>query len=162
MRSSEFYPFLFGFLTSIGIGAAIQVLIGMKFKLYLLSHDGGTPKHHLIPITAELKKRSLIRTLYQKGWNEDLDITLTDQNGVSFVYQIKYDIWRGFLLKLKTTDPKSLAKINGKPIMPDRSYKLRTGTSLESGESKFSILISLDSIEKLSHKNQVEGDRAFR
>jgi hypothetical protein len=126
----------------------MKILHGVKLNLYLLNNESLVEDQSVIPLTADIKKRSLWRILTRKNWREDLEITLMDYNAQAFVYQIHYHIWKGFYLQLKNAPP-GTARLSGISMNLEVPYYLKSGAMLELGERKFSVLVTAASLEKV-------------
>jgi len=124
-----------------------KLILAIQFNLYLLNHDSSIGDQSVVPLTAERKKHSWWRTFRQKKWKEDLDITLMDYEGQAFTYQIKYHLWKGFYLILKSAP--SETRLNDKPILANKKYYLRTGMELVPGNRRFTILVTTAPLDKI-------------
>jgi hypothetical protein len=139
--------FALGLAAAMLIGAGLKVIFGIKLNLYLLNTDSTIGDQSVVPLTAELKKGSWWRTLRQKKWREDLEITLMDYNGHAFTYKIKYHLWNGFYLKLKSASGDTT--LDALPMITGKNYFLKTGMELFPGDRKFTVLITTAPLEKV-------------
>lgn len=144
------FSFLSGFTLAGLMGLLIKIGIGIKTKLYLVSHEPYSQGRIVIPLTAELKKRTLWKTLLQKDWKEDIELTLGDYKGNSFAFHIHYELLYGFKFTLKA--PSELVQLNSKKVSTGRAYTLKSGHSLILGDRSFVTLVTTANLETLENE----------
>jgi hypothetical protein len=126
--------------------ALARVLFGIKLNLYLVDPSTLIQDQLVIPITAELKKRSWWKTLLDQQWKEDLDLRLINHENDVLNLKIKYHLWNGFYLIPQ--DKKIHAKLNNNPLESRRRHYLKTGMILTHGDRSFKVLITSTCYEK--------------
>ena len=141
--------FAIGVISSLLIGALIRVFIGLRMNLYLVSQDSPIHDQALIPITAEGKKNSRLRSLLRGSWKEDIDITLIDHGGHAYTYRIGYSLWRRYYLILLSqnlftglTAENPQALLGGTVLLTGKRYPLRTGMTLQNGDRAFQVMVT--------------------
>jgi hypothetical protein len=138
--------FLFGLSTALVLGGFLRILFGMRLNLYFINPDSRQLEESLIPLTSELKKRSLLRTLMKRHWKESIEVTLIDDQGRSSVFHLGYHLWRRYYAVL--TNP-SRATVNKRPMKKGKKYFLKTGSELSAGDRTFKIVVTPTAVEKM-------------
>jgi hypothetical protein len=145
--------FLVGLISVVVIAGALKTVIGMKMNLYLVSKEPDLKSTTVIPLTAELKKRSLWKTILRKDWQEDLELTLADYSNHYFSFLIGYSLWKGFYLMLQKQET---CFIHQTKMIAGRLYPLRSGVSLHLGDRSFTILVSASPLETLNRYENLQ------
>ena len=165
----EILSFVAGFVIVLGIGVLARLLVGLRLNLYLLNREQlwsfkeGVPSREaveqsIIPITAEAKKTSLLRTITKRKWVEDVDITLLDDQGRSYTYRIGFHPWFRFHVVLKQAQDADTA-VNGLKLKAGRVHPLRTGDVLKVGDRQFAILVTPSPMSPELHRELYEPVR---
>lgn len=149
MEKSEIFFFLAGLAAALGFSIFTIILIGLKLKLYLINIESAQPEQSIIPITAELKKRSWLKTILSGNWKENLEITLKDYQNRTFTFQVGFHLLGRFNLSLLSQEGHS-ALLNQKTMLPNRRYFLKNGMRLETGDRAFEILITAAPVEQIA------------
>lgn len=152
-----FIPFITGLSTALALGAMFRIFYGMRLNLFLVNDDSTVADQSLIPITTEGKKRSLINTISNGNWREDVDLTLTDYEGHSYAYRVGYHLWNRFYVMFRGTNPNTQTKIDGRLVKPARRYRLRTGQRLQVGDRVFTVLVTTTQMKPEMH-HELLGD----
>ncbi len=180
MEMTLFIPLGVLLLLSVGIG--LKILFGIRLKLYLVTDDLGPESDRLIPLTADLRKQSLFRTLRKKSWKEDIDLTLSDYQGTQLRLRINYHLWKGFSVSSQplyqhshlaskkgpengynenSDDIVPLFFLNNKVITLGRAHYLKSGMNLKVGDKDFKILITPAPLAEMIQENNSGQDRLF-
>ncbi|MGZ3699814.1 MAG: hypothetical protein ACXWPM_08260 [Bdellovibrionota bacterium] len=133
-------PFVTGFAIALSVGAAFRIIRGMQMNLFLINSDSPMAEEALIPITAELKKVSLVRSMLKGLWREDVEISLMDQKNRACTFNIGFHIWHRFHLTVLTTSDGCF--IGRKPLMAGKRHYLRNGLIVKVGRRDFKVLVS--------------------
>lgn len=147
-------PFIGGLLFALAVGAALRILLGMRLNLFLVNHDTAVGDQSVIPITTELKKSSIFRSLRLGNWREDVEITLMDYQNQSFSFRIGFHIWNRFWAELSRSDGN--AKLGHDKLVTGKRMKLRTGARLEIGDRSFFVLVTPQQMSPDLHKDLYE------
>lgn len=153
-HSFSIIAFLSGFILSLGFATILKIIFGIKLNLYLVNNDTSIHDQNIIPITIDLKKQSLWRTLLNSQWKEDVELTLVDYKENRFTYCIGYHLLRGYSLKLNEGSGHSF--LNKTHLHPGKLYFLKTGKSLQVGERQFIVLITTQAYEKVISSSSIE------
>jgi hypothetical protein len=149
MEISEIIAFIIGLTTALGLSALIRILIGIKLKLYLISIDTSQVEQSIVPITAELKKRYLLKTILSGNWKENLEITLTDYQSRSYTFQIGFHLFGRFYLR-QLSGENQTASLNQETMKPNHNYYFKSGMRLETGDRAFEMLITTSPLEQVA------------
>lgn len=152
-------PFAAGLVSAFAAGTALRLLGGMRLNLYLVNRDSPLRDQAIIPITEELRRSSLVRSLRQRRWKENVDITLMDYHDQSYTFRIGYDLWKRYYLEVldEPAGDEAAARINGKPLAPGKRYSLRTGMKLSAGDRLFAVLVTPKSAAPAVHREFVSA-----
>ncbi|MBL7715192.1 MAG: hypothetical protein JNL01_06955 [Bdellovibrionales bacterium] len=150
----------FGALVAAVIGSALRILLGMRLNLILINHDSSIRDQSFIPVTTENKKNSLWRSLTQGNWREDVEITVADDHGHLFIFQVGFHWWNRYwmkLLKMPEEQEDSHAKLNGQKILIGQKIWARTSDRLDVGDRRFYLLVTPEPIRPDMHHDLYEA-----
>lgn len=131
--------FAAGTLTALVLGLGGWILWGFKLRLYLISRDTLHSDQAVIPISAELKKASLWRTVLQGNWREDLEVKLADSSGKMHSFEFGFHPVFRYFVTLKT--PSQDVLLGEARLKHEERAYLKNGMSLQLGSRRFEIWV---------------------
>ncbi len=111
--------------------------------MYLLCEDINPENRSLFPVIGELKRTSLWKTLTHQEWQEDIEMTLMDDQEFLYKCQIKYHFLGHFYMtcRAENDSPSQIIKLNKKRTETGKKYYIKNNMILSIGKNKFKIII---------------------
>ena len=150
--------FVLGILPPLLLGTGARLVLGLRLNLFLTNRESMLQDQQIIPITSELKKTSILRSLRKGHWKEDVELTLRDYRDQSYRIQIGYHLWRRFTLTY-VEGPDSLF-IDGKKVDKTRTYPLRSGQTLRLDDRAYGIWVTPRQEDALNREKPIASRAA--